>query len=78
MFCYVSGNKEAFVLLIFAKAGEFIWPLFPALAISTPEKIRPEMWQYPKDTQKSKISCMKRKTTTTQEWSTEPGMLPLK
>ena len=52
-FCYISGNKEAFLLLIFAKSGESIWPLFSALGISTPEKIRPEMGKYPKDTQKS-------------------------
>ena len=54
-FCYISGNKKAFLLLIFAKAGESIWPLFSALAISTPETIRPGMGKYPKDTHKSKI-----------------------
>ena len=77
-FCYISGNKEAFLLLIFAKAGESIWPLFSALAISTPEKIRPEMGKYPKDTQKSKFSCMIRKNTIIQERSTERRMLALK
>ena len=47
-FCYISGNKGAFLLLIFAKDVESIWPLFSALAISTPEIIRPEMENTPK------------------------------
>ena len=45
----------------FAKAREFICPLFPALNIFTHENIRPEMEQYPKDRQKQKLSCMKRR-----------------
>ena len=51
-------HKQAFLLLIFAIAGESIWPVFSALDISTSERIRPEMGKYPKDAQKSKIWCV--------------------
>ena len=55
-FCYISGNEEAFLLLIFAKAEESIWPLFSALAISTPETIRPEMGENTPKTPKNRKS----------------------
>ena len=46
-YCYISRNKDAFLLLIFTKAGESIWPMFAALAISTPEKNSAGNWEIP-------------------------------